>query len=328
MRTSPNISVILATRNRAESLRETLTALARQETHGAFTYEILVVDNGSTDHTRHLVEQCRANVPILLRYCYEGRSGRPWALNRGLEHAHGQFLAFTDDDVLPTPTWLTALWRCFHEEQADGVAGRVLPHWTAPRPDWLTDDVVKRIGGLGYLDYGPCRLSLLDHHRARWFGGNMAIRREVIRKIGVYDTRMVRAQDTEYCRRCVRHGLKVAYEPAALVYHKIGVEKMHPAYFRRWRHMTGHFHAYLLPWSAVHLFTIVPMSWYRDVFQLTTAWLKSVVARRPWNQRFWYELKLRELFSIWLHRLQLWPRWWVTVLTGRSWEPTQDSRSH
>jgi len=64
---TPDITVIIASRNRAESLRETLETVANQQTNGAFTYEVVVVDNGSTDHTREVIKALRPSYPVFLR---------------------------------------------------------------------------------------------------------------------------------------------------------------------------------------------------------------------------------------------------------------------
>lgn len=305
-----DFSVIIATRNRAASLQETLAALACQETMGRFTYEVVVVDNGSTDHTRRVVEERSALYPVSLRYLYEGRIGQAWALNAGLGEARGRYLAITDDDARPTSMWLSALWRCFLEEGADGVAGRVLPRWTAPRPAWLNDQVARRLGGLGCVDHGPSRLSSLQGHRCRWTGNNMAIRREVVRRLGPYATHVGQAQDTEYYLRCVRHGLKVVYEPAALTFHELDAERMTPERFRWFSHTAGYHNAYFQPpWKPVHLLTVLPVRWYLETLRIAAAWMLGSLTSRPWGERFCYELRLRLRFSLWLHRLQLWPQW-------------------
>jgi glycosyltransferase involved in cell wall biosynthesis len=111
-------SVILATRNRAQHLREALERLAGQQTQGAFTYEVLVVDNGSTDHTQQVITEFMKRFPVPLRCLSEGKVGKPYALNTALRDARGEFFAVTDDDILTTPTWLAALWRWFMEEHA------------------------------------------------------------------------------------------------------------------------------------------------------------------------------------------------------------------
>src|SRR3989338_6158547 len=178
--TTLTITVILPTRNRADQLQGALERLAAQETGGQFTYEVLIVDNGSTDATRQVVEAWQPRFPVPLRYLYEERPGRPWALNSGMAAARGAIFAFTDDDILTTPTWLAALWRCFQEEGADGVGGKILPQWTAPRPPWLTDEAVRHIGELGCLDHGDLRRNSAQGSYCRWGGGNLAVRRTAV----------------------------------------------------------------------------------------------------------------------------------------------------
>ena len=142
----PDLTVIVATRNRADSLSSLLARLAGQDTRGRFTYEVLIADNGSTDATRRVVDEHAASYPVSLRYVYEPRVGNPWALNTATPRARGAILAFTDDDIVPEPSWLHALWTCFDEEKADAVAGRVLPEWHAVRPAWLTDEAFWAFG--------------------------------------------------------------------------------------------------------------------------------------------------------------------------------------
>ena len=151
----------------------------------------------------------------------------------------------------------------------------------------------------------------------RWIGGNLAIRRDVIERVGGYDVRMIRAQDTEYYWRCIRQGVEVVYEPGALAYHKLGDGRLTPAYFRRWRRRTGYYHAYLVPWRKYHLLTLMPLRWYSQTLASLTCWLTLSLTRGPWLERFRAELRLREAWGLWLHRLQLWPLWMLAVITGR-----------
>ena len=311
------ISVILPTRNRADQLQGALERLAAQQTEGACTYEVLIVDNGSTDATRQVVDAWQPRFPVSLRYLYEGRTGKPWALNSGMAAARGAIFAFTDDDILTTPTWLAALWRCFQEEGADGVGGKILPQWTAPRPVWLTDEAFRRFGGLGCVDHGDLRRSSASGSYCRWVGGSFAVRRQAAARLGPYDPKLLRGEDTEYYERAISQGLAVCYEPSALAFHRIAADRMTLAYFRQVRHKTGYYRAYRMPWMLKDLVTIVPLWWYLDLLDTAAAWLKSGFGREQWMDRFQHELALREKTSLWLHRLQLWPRWWLAVLTGQ-----------
>ena len=71
---------------------------------------------------------------------------------------------------------------------------------------------------------------------------------------------MVRGQDSEYFSRCVRRGLRIAYEPAAVAHHQIGPERLSVQAFRRWRHRQGYYEAMLLPWKPSHVVTIMPQA--------------------------------------------------------------------
>jgi glycosyltransferase involved in cell wall biosynthesis len=106
------VSVILATRNRAALLAETLDALAKQR-WPRDRFEIVVADNGSTDDTRILVESfARADDTPVVRYLFVAEPGKSHAVNAALRFARGDVLAFTDDDVLPDPGGSSGSLRC------------------------------------------------------------------------------------------------------------------------------------------------------------------------------------------------------------------------
>jgi GT2 family glycosyltransferase len=151
-------------------------------------------------------------------------------------------------------------------------------------------------------------------------GGNLAIRREAVGRIGGYDVRMTRSQDTEYYHRCLAEGLQVCYEPTAVAAHKIGAERLSPGYFRRWRRRTGFYDAQRMPWTKRDALTVMPLWWYRAVLRLVGTWLASALARKPWLHRFRCELALHQQLGVFSGRLSLWPRRLVAVLTGR-WTP-------
>lgn len=318
---APDVTIIIATRNRAGHLAEVLERVASQETQGAFTFDVLIVDNASTDATQQVVADGHRTLPYPIRAVHEARVGRPYALNTGMAHATGRIFGFTDDDTLPTRTWLRALWTCLHEEGADAVTGRVLPHWMAPRPPWLTDEAFRALGRLGCQDHGPVRLRSWERKNCRWLTSNMAIRRHAVERLGGWDVRLSFLQDTEYYRRAVDAGLRIVYEPAAVVSHKIGPERLTATYFRRRRRHAGVYWARGIPWSRRHLVTVMPLGRYRRTWGLTRDWVRSLLGGVPWWQRFHRELLLRDDLSVWWYRLRAWPRWWLTVLTGRSFMP-------
>lgn len=117
------VGVIIPTRNRAELLHDSLEALTRQV---RAPDEVIVVDNGSTDSTKQVIEQYSARLPI--RYLYEPTPGAGQARNLGIRNAASEVLAFTDDDCIPDKNWLHFIELSFLRDPAIGmVAGKVTP---------------------------------------------------------------------------------------------------------------------------------------------------------------------------------------------------------
>jgi GT2 family glycosyltransferase len=291
-----DVTVVLHTRNRATDLRELFGRLRTQDTAGAFRHQVLVVDNGSSDDTAAVIAEAKQTSSVPLETVEEPRVGRPFALNTGIARASSPILAFTDDDTLPEPDWLLRGWRCLVEEDADAVGGRVLPEWCAQRPSWLTDEVVGDIGRLGLLDLGSRRLRSRDGETCRFFTSNLFLRRDAVRALGGWDVKLRYYQDTDLLRRARAAGWAMAYEPAAVVRHKIGADRMTPEYFRRRRSAGAAYQAQLAGWR------------HRAPWVAAGRWILAVVRGEPWGRRFARELDLRDALRVWRARLGLWPR--------------------
>ena len=94
-----DITVILCTYNRCEELAGALQSIALSQVASSVTWEVLVVDNNSTDQTRSIVENFCRQYPGHFRYLFEAQPGKSYALNAGIANASGEVLAFVDDDV-------------------------------------------------------------------------------------------------------------------------------------------------------------------------------------------------------------------------------------
>jgi glycosyltransferase involved in cell wall biosynthesis len=128
-----DVSVLLATRNRGALLRDTLSTLTRLAASG-LTWEVIAVDNGSTDDTGAVLAEMSSRLPLVA--LHEPRPGKNTALNRALELARGELLVFTDDDVLADPDWLVEHTRAAQKWPAATIfAGAISPRFPADTPE-------------------------------------------------------------------------------------------------------------------------------------------------------------------------------------------------
>lgn len=236
------ISVVIATRNRAPVLRDTLAAF-RQQRHPGGRFELLVADNGSTDGTREAVESWRAADGAAARYLYVHAPGKSLAVNAALGAVRGDVVAFTDDDVRPHPDWLAALARAFTDPSVDFVAGRILPIWTVPPPAWMSPAL---FGVLAVPDNGSERQPLRADGGIMPIGANMAVRQRVLTRVGglceslgKLEGSLRTGEDHEFFLRLLSAGCHGVYEPEALVHHLVPAERLREAYFRRWLYQNG-----------------------------------------------------------------------------------------
>lgn len=236
-------TVLIATFNRAELLSETLTWLARMRVAPTLAWEVIVVDNNSTDATRAVVEHHQQTFPVALRYVFEARQGRSSALNTGIAHACGRVLAFTDDDVRVQDGWLDAA--C--EPLLDGrtsfgyTGGPVRPIWGAPPPPWLDLTRGDLWGTIAIQDHGDVLMGYEEARRVP-LGANMAVRREVFEAAGLFRPDLGRAtgrfvlgqEVPEWLLRVRTAGYTGVYVPRMEVHHHVPAGRLSKRYFRRW----------------------------------------------------------------------------------------------
>jgi glycosyltransferase involved in cell wall biosynthesis len=198
------VSVIIPTKNGAPRLPDLFAALAAQSV-GRDAFEVLVVDDGSTDDTAAVVEASG-----IARVVSAGRSlGQGGATNLGIEHALGEVIAFTDDDTVPAPDWIERGLAAVAASPSGLVAGHVeLMLEDEPTVPALMDF------GRGYLD----QRSYVDDG----FGAtaNLWARREVLQQMGGFDAGAEwQTHDRDFGERARLAGLTMVYAPDAIVRH-------------------------------------------------------------------------------------------------------------
>src|SRR6266480_4427705 len=132
------VTVGICTYNRAESLRRTLDSLAALEVPDDVACEVLIVNNNSTDHTDEVIAEYRDRLPV--RREFEPQPGKSNALNRAIDAAGGEYILWTDDDVVVDPSWLTAYVEAFRRwPEAAVFGGRIIPRYEPPAAKWVVD---------------------------------------------------------------------------------------------------------------------------------------------------------------------------------------------
>lgn len=237
------LSVVVPTRNRAQLLDHCLKALANQDLPPS-EYEVLVIDNGSTDETRSVAQSYRYRGNI--RYLYESTPGLHVGRHAGLQKARGEVLAYTDDDAQPLPTWLSSIADCFKDPQVALVGGNNIPIFESSPPDWLrrlweaTHPTLRghMISDLSILEFPPGRRPL---DPLMVWGCNFSVRRSVLVEAGGFhpdgmpkDLLHFRGDgETHVSRHIARRGLPCLFDSGASVYHFVSSDRMTVEYFRQ-----------------------------------------------------------------------------------------------
>ncbi len=196
------ISVIVCTRNGAATLRGCLDALSRQTYPD---YEVLVIDDGSTDSTPEIVRDFDQ-----VRCIRQEHAGLSAARNLGMRRATGTLLAYTDDDCLPDEDWLRHVSRAFQDPHCVAAGGPNLP----PRPRNRTEACVALAPG------APIHVLLNDSEAEHLPGCNLVIRKTALQAIdGFREEFRTAGDDVDVCWRLQAAGGKLRYVPGALVWH-------------------------------------------------------------------------------------------------------------
>ncbi len=228
----PLVSAIICTHNRDRYLGFALDSLLAQDFSD---FEIIVVDNASSDRTREIVE-ARLN-DQRLRYIYESEIGLSIARNTGAKIADGEILAYLDDDAIASPQWLKTIYSAYRGNSRLAIAGgKVTLIWTdgITAPSWLSDGLA---GNLGAYDLGDTVVQI-DRPGLTPRGLNYSIRRSFLNQIGGFDPNLGRVgknllsnEELHMTNLALQTGWEVAYLPTACVAHHVAPERVKRKWF-------------------------------------------------------------------------------------------------
>jgi len=285
--TSLHASVIVCTRNRAGSLREMLTSLTAMGVPDDTQWEIVVVDNGSTDHTASVVCEFEGRLPV--RRVVEPTPGLSNARNCGVRAARGQYLLWTDDDVSVDPNWLSAYLAAFKRWPDVAVfGGKIIPLILAPTPAWFRQGRQLLSSMLAERDFGdaPVPLSLSDNRLP--YETNYAVRTREQRRFpydptfGVAPGRARLGEEELVIEAILNSGATGYWVPDSRVLHRIPPSRQTTAYIRNYYQAAGATAAQIESGRGVpFLFGVPRWLWLK----CTTSWLLfawfRIVAQPP-----------------------------------------------
>ena len=312
MPSAPSLSVVMSTYNRAALLRDAVRSLLTLDP-ATPPYEVIIVDNNSTDDTRAVVEAMIPESGGRLHYVFEGQQGVAYGRNSGAAAARAPIVVFTDDDVRASPGWLMAYARAFAEHpDVDYAGGPVQPMWPKPAPTWLTH---AHSSPLALIEHGPAGFVVVPENFCVFVTANLAVRREAFEAVGRLDPRfqhepgaITAMEDHELQIRMQAAGRRGWYEPGAVIRAEVQAERLTKRYHRRWAFDNGRVRARATPpgyqFDGACTYTPEPMGarkllgaplWmYRHVVESGARALRARL-RGDEEKSLWWECEARRL---------------------------------
>lgn len=244
------ISVIVCTRNRASQLRHVLNSFLYLNSPEGATWEMLVVDNGSTDETPSVIDEFADRLPV--RRVWQPEPGLSNARNAGVAAAKGDYICWTDDDVEVDSEWLAAYARAFHRYPDGAIFGGVVePVYEAPPPAWMIENGELLANLMAKRDHGPVERKMPTELHLLPYGANFALRAAEQRQflydpnLGVSPNHKRLGEESTVLMAIAALGGSYYWIPSSRVRHLIPVARMSVDYIKVYFHSVGETWAYM-----------------------------------------------------------------------------------
>lgn len=292
------ISIIIPTFNRGNQLTSTLSSLAKQDWN--IPAEVIVVDNGSTDDTKTVVEQFEKQIPNLI-YRYDAMPGLLTGRHHGAAIARGEILCFLDDDVILNQEYLKNLAETFlNDKNLHLATGPCLPNYEDEPPQWLAHFWQQRHAGqycgwLSLLDFGNSEIEIDPNFV---WGLNFCIRKKTLIDLGGFHPdcipdRLQQYQgdgETGLTLKAIEKGLKAKYIPGLMLYHHVSKQRLTMEYFKKRAFYQGVCNSYTELRKQPSKTSIKPTS-FRNCIHQYYRWIKRLLVVQPTNKNISPEIK-------------------------------------
>jgi len=246
---------IISTYNRSAYLKNFLDYFLAQEIPQEFSFEILMIDNNSKDDTRETIEQYMNKFPLgALKYIFENRQGKCYALNTAIIQAKGDILVFTDDDVILPKDWFKNINKFVTTVDFDAACGRVLVQYEEGIPTWIKDNNDLISGPIVSYDYGTETIPHVQNKMLSLIGANLIVKRQLFNESGLYNTNLgpgtgTMGDDTEMCIRWEKMNKKLYYVGNILVWHPALKNRANLKYIADWNLAYGRYEVIKYKWK-------------------------------------------------------------------------------
>jgi len=234
-------SIVICTFNRCNAINNVIKTVINQNID--ILYEILIIDNKSTDKTQEVIHETTEKSTIPIKYIYEGKQGLSFARNKGVQEAIGEIILFIDDDAVAEKNWINSHMSAYTDSRVFCAGGPIKPIWALERPVWLTDDVLAYLSVNEYKNLYETKT--FNEPTYPW-GTNISFRKSVFSTYGMFPTNLGRSgtnlvSNEEYflCKKIEASGKIVRFIPEAIVHHHIPAERMNRLWFYRRAYAQG-----------------------------------------------------------------------------------------
>jgi glycosyltransferase involved in cell wall biosynthesis len=276
-------TVAICTRNRENSLQRTLCSL-EDALKPDCIWEVLIVDNGSVDGTQKIVADFTGRLPIV--YEMEQRAGLSYARNKAVACAKGDYIVWTDDDVVVERSWLTAYADAFRQwPEVSIFGGKIVPTLVAPSPTWFTSALPLLRHLLAACDLGALPIAMAVEGDLLPYGANFAIRMTDQRqfaydpRLGVAPGRRLLGEETQVIKSMLAKGLRGLWLPGCCVEHVIGRERQTLRYISDYYESAGATDIVVKGMPLGRRFFGVPLwLWRRAAMRWADYWFRRLVS--------------------------------------------------